>query len=83
MNIGKKILYIVIILGATIVSYFFIFALMPLFQDTSSIAATTPSASNFSAYQAAMVSFPWWMLVIPGGVALIASILILRQKETA
>ena len=82
MSAGKKVFYVAIILGATVVSYFFIFALMPLFRDTSSIAATAPSASNFSTYQAAMTSFPWWMLVIPGGVAFIASILILRQKES-
>jgi len=82
MNAGKKIFYIVIIMGATIVSYFFIFALMPLFRDTASIAATAPSAGNFSTFQSAMISAPWWFLVIPGAVALIASIMIMRQRES-
>jgi len=77
----KKVFIVAIILGATIVSYFFILAMMPLFRDTASIAATAPSASNFTAFKSFVQGWPWFLLAIPAAVALIASILVMRQKE--
>jgi hypothetical protein len=82
MSVGKKMLFVAIILGATIASYLFMFAIMPLIRTSANVASSAPSASNFTAYQSAMESSPWWLLVIPGAVGVITSVMVLRSKES-
>lgn len=81
MPVGKKILWIIIILGSTVVSYFVILSLMPFFRDTAAIAVSAPSASNFTSLVDFCNAWPWLLLVIPGGCGLIASVMVMRQRE--
>lgn len=81
MSMAKKIMYVLIIIGATVCSYLFLWAIHPLFVDSANIAASGPGASNMTAFVPTVSSFPLWGMFIPVLVALVAIVMVLRTPE--
>ena len=81
MSMAKKIMFVLIIIGATIGSYFFLWAIHPLIVSSSNIAATGPGAANMTGFVPGVSSFPLWGMFIPALVALVAIVLVLRTPE--
>lgn len=79
---GRKIFMIIVVVAAIVFSYVILFAIHPLFEETSAIAANATGAENMTGYLPAVNSFPLWGMFIPALVGIVAVVMIMRAPET-
>ena len=62
---GKKIFLVTLIVVGVIGTMLFLTAAMPAIRSITGIAATDPSAGNYTSYEEAMTTAPLWLYVVP------------------
>lgn len=77
----KKIWLITLIVIGVIVSMVIMTAAMPAIRSMTDIAASDPSASNYTGYPEATTAAPLWLYFIPVAVGGIATVIVLRSPE--
>jgi hypothetical protein len=79
----SKIAKVVVVIGLIIIVYLLMLVIMPVVVDIVETANTTINAtSNLTQYPGAsegLVSVPWILWFVPGGIGLAAIIYILKQ----
>jgi hypothetical protein len=81
MTMIQKIVFISIIVGAVVVSYIILFAIHDFFNEAAAIATAGNVGDNFTGYNAALNSSPWWIMFIPGLVGIVSIIMVMRAPE--
>jgi hypothetical protein len=86
MSMGRKVMMILIVVGAITVNYLFLLAIFPAIQGMLAVASADPvlsgpAAGNFSLYKSAVNSAPIWLFIIPAVVGVIEAIIIMRLPE--
>ena len=79
----KKMGYIAITVGFTIIVYLLLLITIPILVDFATTANTTMAASsnmtNYPGTSGALMSAPWVLWFVPGALCIVVVIAILRQ----
>lgn len=77
----KKIGTLVIIYAVVVVVYLLMMALQPFTNAMVETANATVNATTYPETQAVLVGWPFYAYIVPGGIAIIATIAVLKGNE--
>jgi len=79
---GKKIMQVLVILGAVLIVYILLTAMMPVLTDAAGTSnATITASSNFTDYpgsQATLLGAPFWLYFAPAGIGIVLIVYVLK-----
>lgn len=86
MDKGKKILYVILIVGFVIGNYIILAFIWPAIQDMIGVATADPvlsgnHASDFAYYNSFVKAMPFWLYFLPAVVGVIEAIIVLKTGE--
>ena len=79
-----RIFKILVVIGGVVACYFILIIVIPFLASvvsTTNIEIATASTTNYAATQGFLLSIPWILFFVPGAIAIILVIQILRGPE--
>lgn len=81
----SKIGGVAMVVGFVIIAYLLLLVVMPVLvgviATSNATMAATSNMSNYPGTAGAFVSAPWGLFFVPGGIGIVAIILILKEKR--
>jgi len=78
---GNKVVWVGLVIMATIIGYVILTAVMPVVRDLSDTAAGMIDNVTYAAPYNVVKSAPWWLYFVPAVLGIATIVIILKARE--